>query len=383
MKKLKKGKIIILIVLLTLIIFELVAFRNSRAEKIIPIIATFTDTAEKVSVIKETIDAKSEAESGYTVILPDMVNNKKVTKYFVTQKTINEKTGSNETLENAEKVAMLPGDKIYLTDEELELKKLDLSIEYDKKDDLYNQKLIANSNKFNIEVEGYFPLDSNLIIETTDKETLNNDIDKFLYTTTFDVAYKVLIQQNGKEFKPTEDIKITFKSNETETLIDNTYKIVKADSTGNNLIEITDFTIEQNKIYFNTSNLGIFAILKNIIIQSGANANSLAMSSMQGRTVVTNSEVMEDVWDGRGGPYRVMRSIGSEQVIYTADLSGVPTVRRGRTVNLIYNKGNIKLTVTAQAQDDAGLGDVITVRNMQSKKLVSATVQSADTVLIN
>ena len=126
MKKLKKGKIIILIVLLTLIIFELVAFRNSRAEKIIPIIATFTDTAEKVSVIKETIDAKSEAESGYTVILPDMVNNKKVTKYFVTQKTINEKTGSNETLENAEKVAMLPGDKIYLTDEELELKKLDL-----------------------------------------------------------------------------------------------------------------------------------------------------------------------------------------------------------------------------------------------------------------
>lgn len=74
---------------------------------------------------------------------------------------------------------MLPGDKIYLTDEELELKKLDLSIEYDKKDDLYNQKLIANSNKFNIEVEGYFPLDSNLIIETTDKETLNNDIDKF------------------------------------------------------------------------------------------------------------------------------------------------------------------------------------------------------------
>ena len=92
---------------------------------------------------------------------------------------------------------------------------------------------------------------------------------------------------------------------------------------------------------------------------------------------------LEDVWDGRGGPYRVMRSIGSEQVIYTADLSGVPTVRRGRTVNLIYNKGNIKLTVTAQAQDDAGLGDVITVRNMQSKKLVSATVQSADTVLIN
>ncbi len=298
MKKLKKGKIIILIVLLILIIFELVAFRNSRAEKIIPINATFTDTAEKVSVITETIDAKSEAESGYTVILPDMVNNKKVNKYFVTPKTINETTGSNGTLENVEKIEMLPGDKIYLTDEELELKKLDLSIEYDKKDDLYNQKLIANSDKFNIEVEGYFPLDANLIIETTGKEALNNDIDKFLYTTTFDAAYKVFIQQNGKEFKPTDDIKITFKSNETETITDNTYKIVNADSTGNNLTEITDFTIEQNKIYFNTSSLGIFAILKNIEIQSGANANSLATPTIQGRTTVTNRGIMEDVWDG-------------------------------------------------------------------------------------
>ena len=92
---------------------------------------------------------------------------------------------------------------------------------------------------------------------------------------------------------------------------------------------------------------------------------------------------VEDLWDGRGGPYRVMRSVGAEQVIYTADLSGVPAVRRGKNVNLVYNKGSIKLVVTAQAQDDAGLGESITVRNLQSKKLVSGVVQSSDTVLIN
>ena len=92
---------------------------------------------------------------------------------------------------------------------------------------------------------------------------------------------------------------------------------------------------------------------------------------------------VDDIWDGRGGPYRVMRSIGAEQVIYVSDLSGVPTVRRGSTVNLIYNKGNVRLQVQAQAQGDATLGENVTVRNMQSKKLVTAVVQSADTVLVN
>lgn len=92
---------------------------------------------------------------------------------------------------------------------------------------------------------------------------------------------------------------------------------------------------------------------------------------------------VEDLWDGRGGPYRLMRSVGAEQVIYTSDLSGVPAVRRGKNVNLVYSKGSIKLIVTAQAQDDAALGDVITVRNLQTKKLVSGVVQSSDTVLIN
>ena len=92
---------------------------------------------------------------------------------------------------------------------------------------------------------------------------------------------------------------------------------------------------------------------------------------------------LSDIWDGRGGPYRVMRSIGAEQVIYVSDLSGVPTVRRGSTVNLIYDKGNIRLQVRAQAQADAALGESVTVRNMQSKKLITAVVQSADTVLVN
>lgn len=89
------------------------------------------------------------------------------------------------------------------------------------------------------------------------------------------------------------------------------------------------------------------------------------------------------VWDGRGGPYRVMRAVGAEQVIYQADIAYVPAVRRGGQVQLVYEKGNIRLVANAEAQGDASLGETVTVRNLQSKKLITAVVQSPDTVIVN
>lgn len=302
MKKLKKGKIIVLILLLILIIFELVAFRNSRAENIIQISATYTDFANKVTAITEIIEAKSENENGYSIVLPNIVNNKKVLKYYVIQKSINDNTTTNSAEEDVEannSIEMLPGDKLYLTNDELEAKKIELKLEYDTKDNLYNQKLTANSDKFNIEVEGYFPLNSELNLETVEKEALNQDIDKFLYTTTWDVGYKLSILAEEQEFKPTEDVKVTFKSNETENIENNTYKIVRANQDGNNLTEITGFSIEQNKMFFNSSSLGIFTILKNSEVQplTEATAN-VANVPMLARTVTTTGARIEDVWDG-------------------------------------------------------------------------------------
>ena len=298
MKKLNKGKIIILIVLLILIIFELVAFRNSRAEKILPISATYTDLEGKVEAVTINIEAKNEEESGYSVILPDVVENKKVLKYSVTQKAIINGNTANQSEEETE-MELLPGDKLYLTDEELENKKIELKLEYDTKDNLYNQKISANNDKFDIDVEGYFPLNAKLSSEIVEKEALNQDIDKFLYTTTWDVAYKVAIKGDGQEFKPTEDVKISFKSNEIENITNDVYKIVRAGADGNNLTEITGFAIDQNKMSFNSSSLGIFTILKNSSQAETTNdTNNLANIATPAKAVVTNNGKIEDVWDG-------------------------------------------------------------------------------------
>ncbi len=86
-------------------------------------------------------------------------------------------------------------------------------------------------------------------------------------------------------------------------------------------------------------------------------------------------------WDGKGGPWQVVRSMASGEVIYSGDLLGEAMVRRGAVVNLVYAKGAIRMQVKAEALADGAPGAIIAVRNLQSKKQVYATVRDNRTVL--
>lgn len=92
--------------------------------------------------------------------------------------------------------------------------------------------------------------------------------------------------------------------------------------------------------------------------------------------------VRGDLWDGRGGPWQVQRAIAPDQPIYRNDLIPLWAIKKGTVVNLIYMRGNVQLATKAEALTDGGLGDSITVRNLQSEKQVFAIVQSADTVVV-
>ena len=89
-----------------------------------------------------------------------------------------------------------------------------------------------------------------------------------------------------------------------------------------------------------------------------------------------------DIWDGRGGPYRLVRSLSAEQVLTLADLEIVPTIRKGSRVNLVYERGAVRLSVPAEALADAGPGESVTVRNLQSRKEILATAHDSGTVII-
>ena len=201
MKKTNKRNIVILIILIILIIVMLRAFIKSRANNVVEITANFKDNSGLLSDESITLNAVNEGESGYSITLPDIVNTKKISKYIITQKEIieNEDTeqestniedatntlstentntvDTNETTTNTvttdivdtngtdtnSTVEMLPGEKIYLTQEELDNLQVKLTTEYDTIEVdtqiLYNKKLTAKDEEDYeiLSVSGYMP----------------------------------------------------------------------------------------------------------------------------------------------------------------------------------------------------------------------------------
>jgi len=88
-------------------------------------------------------------------------------------------------------------------------------------------------------------------------------------------------------------------------------------------------------------------------------------------------------WDGSGGPWRATRSVGGNQVINTDNLEPVPIIAKGAKLNLVYEGQNIRLSAKVEAMADAGVGQQIQVRNLQSKRMILATVQDAETVVVH
>jgi len=87
-------------------------------------------------------------------------------------------------------------------------------------------------------------------------------------------------------------------------------------------------------------------------------------------------------WDGRGGPWRVTRPIGVDQVIYQSDVAHIPTVRKGSIVTLLYEGATVRLTTQAEALADGAAGESIPLRNLQSRREVYGMIRDATTVII-
>lgn len=95
-----------------------------------------------------------------------------------------------------------------------------------------------------------------------------------------------------------------------------------------------------------------------------------------------NMAYQQKAWDGSGGPWRVARSVGTDQVITLDSIEPVPVIARGNKINLVFESPSIRLSVKAEALADAGIGQRIQVRNMQSNRKISGTVQDAETVVV-
>lgn len=94
------------------------------------------------------------------------------------------------------------------------------------------------------------------------------------------------------------------------------------------------------------------------------------------------AQIKGTVWDGRGGPWRMMRPVGMGQPIMQIDVAVIPTVQKGAPVTMVYEGKNFTLTVPGEALTDGARGETIPVRNLQSKKELRATVRDGLTVVV-
>ncbi|WP_031482001.1 flagellar basal body P-ring formation chaperone FlgA [Maridesulfovibrio frigidus] len=87
-------------------------------------------------------------------------------------------------------------------------------------------------------------------------------------------------------------------------------------------------------------------------------------------------------WDGKGGPWRIKIPVGTGQPIMKSSIEPAPVISKGDRVSLVFKGKHIRLTVPVEALEDAGVGQSITVRNLQSKRKVVGKVVNAQTVSV-
>ena len=248
MKKINKKRILILIGLIILILLEIKAFRDSKAEKLIDISANCKDSQELIEDEKITIQAVNEGKDGISITLPELVNEKKVSKYLIAnqeivtkneekeENSVNEQKNEN-TKEFEEK---LPGEKIYLTQEEKDKLNIDLVVEYDsleiEKERLYNKKLaLEDKDKEILNVSGYMPLKTEMTVENIDLSTIEKQIESEYPNKKICGNYKIKLLLDGQEYNPQKyeqklNIEINLSENKEYTILE--YKNEKLSKCG-------------------------------------------------------------------------------------------------------------------------------------------------------
>lgn len=276
MKKSKKKDILILIFFIILIIVMIRAFIKSRANEVIELTASFSDNGGLLSEEIVTLQAFDEGESGYSITLPDVVNTKKVSKYIITKKEI---TSNNQEETQDEKIVeMIPGDKIYLTQEEFDNLKIDFTVEYDKLEVdtqiLYNKKFVITDDDGNdiFAVSGYMPIEALVDVNEADISAIETDLmqkysDCLLYGN---FQPKIIgVEYQPKEYGQKLELEIFVENQTLEYNVIELYENVEQEGQSNVVIsEINEVEIQSNKIKFEVEQLNTYLVLSKTQIET-------------------------------------------------------------------------------------------------------------------
>lgn len=90
---------------------------------------------------------------------------------------------------------------------------------------------------------------------------------------------------------------------------------------------------------------------------------------------VTSDDDLSKMW--------TLRSINKDQILTTGIVDLIPPVKSGQGVSILYKSGPLEIVARGIAMEDGFQGDMIRVRNNQSRKTILATVADDETVEIS
>lgn len=289
-RKINAKKILILILILLGLIIEIKAFRDSRADKILDITVNISDNDKKVEEEKIILQASNNNDSGYSIILPEYIDGKKVNKYFIQQKIVEDQTDINEVEEQVDTeketqkiVERKYGDKLYLTEEEIKNSETKISVEYDTITEnnnlLYNKKLsLKNEENTILSVWGYMPLDTNLVANQKDISNLQDEILEKYSNKNITCSYDIKLMIGDNEYKCkdyNQEINIEF-------IINQNLKYNVLEIKEEKINEVDKTVIDGNKIKFSVNELKSYILLEE---KNKSEINNLIQDESDGTSV--------------------------------------------------------------------------------------------------
>lgn len=341
MRRLNKKRIAAILILIFLLIIEILALEFSKAKNIKEIKLISSDHSKALENEEIMLKATDEGKSGFYIVLPEIINEKYVSSYLVeekvvqteekienevtntnidntieeqeqkelinnmnintTQNTIPEETKSKnkenkETIVGKNKLEKKPGDRIYLTKQELEQKEVTIETIYDSKKvgelNLYKKLVQQTINESVIKIEGYMPQEAKVVVEESNLEELEKTFPKEYIDEEKVVkyAYDIKIIYNEREYNPSdfdENVNVTISG--VENTQEQKYKVLHIINE-NKVEEINEIKTKSNEIVFKTNSFSTYLVLA----EEEANIGDIQMLA------ATNAILIEgaDVWDG-------------------------------------------------------------------------------------
>ena len=183
----KNTKIYIVVAILVLLLLQFIALGLSQARKVLEITVEVIDESSNILTQNIILNAVDTGDNIYSIILPEKINNIYVTEYHIKTETSTEvvtEEGSNSSIK-------VPGDSVYLTEEEINLLQTSLSVVYNSKEigegdtlkklyyqDIYPLNYVEDENPenylSNMYITGFMPFDFKFeVIEDQNIEVIN------------------------------------------------------------------------------------------------------------------------------------------------------------------------------------------------------------------